>query len=176
MSEIPAEIKKKENIAEYIIHMYQTEDLILNYKFNLDDILQFVIQHMTSDEIEIKKLLLWYADIIDHMQRENNSDSSQRLSSTQKIVDNLHDLHQELLITDKVYLQTFEKAKPGIRRNSEYSKSSITNPIQICVNGIYGMLLLKLNGKKIPPDEEASLTKFGAVLAHLSKTFRENQV
>jgi hypothetical protein len=173
MSVIPAEIKKKENIAEYIIHMYQTEDLILNYKFDLDDILQYVIQHMSNDEIAIKKLLLWYADIIDHMQRENISDSTKRLSSTQKIVDNLLVLHNELLITDKEYLQTFEKARPDIQRNSEYSKNSITNPIQICLNGIYGMLLLKLNGKKIPADDEGSLTNFGAVLGHLSITFKE---
>lgn len=171
MSVIPAEIKKKENIAEYIIHMYQTEDLILNYKFDLNDILQYVIQHMSNDEGTIKELLLWYANIIDNMQKENITDSSNRLSSTQQIVDDLVDLHNELMNKDIEYQHTYEKASRDVQKNIKHSKNSITNPIQICINGIYGMLLLKLNGKKIPAEEEESLVKFGAVLAHLSASY-----
>ena len=35
-----AENKKKQNISEYIIYMYQMEDLVRSYHFNLEEIEQ----------------------------------------------------------------------------------------------------------------------------------------
>jgi len=170
---IPAEVKKKENIAEYIIHMYQTEDLVLTYKFNLNEIHEYVIKHMSDNEAVLKELLLWYADIIDQMQTEKITNGSKRLSSTQNYVEELIILHKILLESDNSYETIFNKAKDDINKNIELSDNTITNPIQICLNGIYGMLLLKLNGKKITSDQQDPLSGFGAVLAYLSKEYKK---
>ncbi len=86
MSTLPAAAKKKESIAEYIIYMYQTEDLILSYDLNLDDILEYVIKHMSSDAQVLKEQLLWYADLIEQMRNENIINSKKRLNSTQAYV------------------------------------------------------------------------------------------
>lgn len=170
---IPAEVKKKENIAEYIVHMYQTEDLILTYNFNLNEIHEYVIKHMSKDEVILKELLLWYADIIDQMQSEKIANSKRRLSSTQVYVDELTKMHNTLLESDDDYSRTYSKAKGDIVQYIKLSDNSIINPIQICLNGIYGMLLLKLNGKKITPNQQKTLTAFGAVLACLSKEYNK---
>ena len=170
---IPAEVKKKENIAEYIIHMYQTEDLVLTYNFNLNEIHEYVIKHMSSDATVLKELLLWYADIIDQMQTEKIIDSKRRLTSTQSYVSQLTNFHNTLLETDDNYTITYNKAKNDIDQNIKLSENTITNPIQICLNGIYGMLLLKLNGKKVTPDQQETLSVFGAVLAYISKEYKK---
>ncbi|MEN8250822.1 MAG: DUF4924 family protein [Bacteroidota bacterium] len=173
MSSIPAEIKKRENIAEYIIHMYQTEDLILSYDFNLDEINQYIIQHMSKDKQMIKKILLWYAGIIDNMKSEGITNSSKRLSTTQAYVDQLTKIHKSLLKEDLSYTSVFKKAEADVNEHIKLSANTVTNPIQICINGLYGMLLLKLNGKKILEADEAKLEKFGAVLAYLSDAFNK---
>jgi hypothetical protein len=170
---IPAKVKKKENIAEYIIHMYQTEDLILTYNFNLNEIHKYVIKHMSKEEAVLKELLLWYADIIDQMQSEKIINSNNRLSSTQSYVDELTRLHKILLESDKNYITLFYNAKKNIKKNIELSKNTINNPVQLCLNGLYGMLLLKLNGKKITPYQQDTLSGFGAILAYLSNEYKK---
>ncbi|RLD23544.1 MAG: DUF4924 domain-containing protein [Bacteroidetes bacterium] len=173
MSTISAEVKKKENIAEYIIYMYQTEDLILNFDFNLDDILEYVIQHMSRDPQVLKEQLLWYADIIEQMKNENIADSKERLRSTQVFVNQLTSLHEKHLVAESSYQDRYAKAKKDIESNIALSENTIVNPVQICLNGIYGMLLLKLNGKKISDDQQSMLENFGSVLEYLSEEYKK---
>ena len=170
---IPAEIKKKENIAEYIIHMYQTEDLILTYEFNLNEILEYVIKHMSKDQEEIKSLLLWYAEIISQMQDENVHITKERLHSTQQYVDALSKLHITLLKEDSAYKECYEEAEGDIKVQIELSKGLVQDPIQICINGVYGMLLIKLKGKDLGTTQKSMVDKFGKVLAYLSQVYTQ---
>jgi Domain of unknown function (DUF4924) len=173
MSIIPAQVKKEESIAEYIIHMYQTEDLILTYKFNLNEIFEYVIKHMSKDEKVLKKLLLWYADIIEQMKNEDIINTKRHLSSIQKYVDRLSAIHEDLLMKDLSYVKVYSKAEKDILHHIALSDNTITNPIQICLNGIYGMLLLKLNGKNVSAEQQRTLAGFGSILAYLSEAYKE---
>jgi uncharacterized protein DUF4924 len=174
MSSIPALVKKKESIAEYIIYMYQTEDLIRAYNLNLDDILEYVIQHMSKNEALIKEQLLWYADIIEQMKNEDIINTRKHLSATQEYVDRLSSLHENYLMNDISYIKVYSMAEKDILHHISLSDKAIDNPVQICLNGIYGMLLLKLNGKKVSAEQQHTLTNFGAVLEYLSEAYKKN--
>ena len=173
MSSTAAAIKKKESIAEYIIYMYQTEDLILNYKFNLDDIFEYVIRHMSQNEQVLKAQLLWYADLIEQMRNEGILNGKKRLSTTQEYVIRLTSLHERLVNTDKKYQPVFFKAENDIQHHVALSENTILSPIQICLNGIYGMLLLKLNGKTVSDEQQSTLVNFGNVLEYLSEAYKK---
>ena len=176
MNTIPAEIKKKENIAEYIIHMYQTEDLIHAYQFNLDEINAYVIKHMSKDEQVRKEILLWYAGIIEQMQAEGINKPGKHLIATQKYVEALTTLHEKLLVENDFYQATYIKAKKDIANHIALSDGTINNPIQICLNGIYGMLLIRLNGKKISAEQQKTLANFGEVLGTLSRFYKKSEI
>lgn len=171
---IPAEIKKRENIAEYIIHMYQTEDLILSYNFNLDEIFEFVIKHMSKDENELKQLLLWYAEIIEKMKSEQVVETKQRLKQTQVYVDQLTALHNSLIKNDPAYRAIVEPAEADIASQIKLSNHTIKNRVQILLNAVYGMLLIKLSGKKVSSDQQQMIQQFGNILAYLSKKYSDN--
>jgi len=173
MRTLPAAAKKKESIAEYIIYMYQTEDLILSYDLNLDDILEYVIKHMSSDAHVLKEQLLWYADLIEQMRHENIINSKKRLISTQAYVDRLTGLHEILLANDNVYQKNYAKTEKDIQHHIALSDNKIVNPVQIYLNGIYGMLLLKLNGKKVSSEQQSMLANFGSLLAYLSEAYKK---
>ena len=173
MSMLPAALKKKESIAEYIIYMYQTEDLILSYKLNLDDIFEYVLKHMSSDEQVLKEQLLWYADLIEQMRKEDIVNSKKRMSSTQEYVDRLTRLHENLSATDQSYQNNYTKAEEDIEHHIALSENTIVNPVQICLNGIYGMLLLRMNGKKVSEEQQATLANFGSVLEYLSEAYKK---
>ncbi len=153
--------------------MYQTEDLIIAYDFNLDDIFTYVIRHMSKNKQVLKELLLWYAGVIDAMQTEGIKNNRKRLSTTQAYVTELTALHEELLAKDADYQKVYRKAATDIHHHINLSDNTVTNPVQICLNGIYGMLLLQLNGKKVPAGQQAALEKFGAVLAYLSAAYKK---
>ena len=50
-----AQQKLKENIAEYILYMYQIEDVIRAYQFDLDSILEnYVILNLMHPQITLQ--------------------------------------------------------------------------------------------------------------------------
>ena len=63
--------KKKENIAEYLLYMWQIEDLIRANDLDMDKIERNIIDHYTnlSDE-QRRDLYEWYESLIDMMRRE----------------------------------------------------------------------------------------------------------
>jgi hypothetical protein len=172
---IPVEVKKRENIAEYIIHMYQTEDLISSFAFNLNDIQQYVLQHMSKDEDEIKALLLWYADIIDQMQREKLPARGRRLAATQAYVAKLSNLHNGLLQDSEEYRSLHATIESDINEQMKLSQGQVNDPIQVCLNAVYGRLVINLNGKKLPAEHEKMVEKFGQLLAFLTHKYHASE-
>lgn len=169
----PAEKKKKENIAEYIIYVYQTEDLIRAYQFDLNELTKNVVANMPFPPSVKKKIILWYAELIIQMQEEQLNNGAGHLKIVQAEVKHLEHLHNELLKTDAVYKTIFTNAKDSINEHIVLSKHSITRPVQICLNSLYGMLLLKLNGKQIQPDQQKTVEQQSEILSYLSKVYKK---
>ena len=57
-----AQQKLSENIAEYVLYMYQIEDLIRAYKFDLDSIIYNYVQPQLPDTSFVNKYREWYSD------------------------------------------------------------------------------------------------------------------
>ncbi|GAB2628331.1 DUF4924 family protein [Belliella aquatica] len=163
-----AEKKKSQNIAEYIIYMYQMEDLIRAYNFNMEEIRQFVISHYPISDTEKDETRLWFASICEQMISEKITTSG-HLSNVQDIVDDLAKIHWTLLKTDKEYFDTYNSAKPYvIEMIMEAGDKPVGNEIQVCLNAIYGLLLAKLKGREIPKGYTEATEAFGNVLSYLS--------
>ena len=68
-----ADKKKKENISEYIIYMYQTELLIRNFEFDIDKIKVHVFGNIPDRKMspETKEeVFSWHRQVIADMQSE----------------------------------------------------------------------------------------------------------
>ena len=59
--------KRKENIAEYLLYMWQIEDLIRANDLDLDKIKSNVIDKYQLSEPQIKEMTEWYESLIDMM-------------------------------------------------------------------------------------------------------------
>ncbi|MEM6524792.1 MAG: DUF4924 family protein [Bacteroidota bacterium] len=163
-----AERKRRENISEYLIHMYQTEDLIRAFEFDLNKITEYVIKHIPN-ETERKELILWYADVITRMTDENIRQSG-HLKSTQEIVSELLELKNELNSQDQEFIKIWKSGESIIQK---YSAESGANEIQVCLNGIYGLLLLRLNGKPVSEDILQHAELYGSILSYLSYKYKQ---
>jgi hypothetical protein len=167
-----AEHKKQNNIVEYIIHMYQTEDLIRVFDMDIENISQYVIKHIPQGDATKEELIAWYQVILNKM-KEEGIEKSGHLSETQKIVKNLNSLKNQLLSSDKEFEKIYSTAAPSIQEFITMSEGKINDEIQICINGVYGLLLARINGKKVPEDVQPALDQFGNVLSYLSYKYKQ---
>ena len=62
-----AQKKKKENIAEYILYLFQIEDIVRSFKFDVDEIMEvFVLPNLPDRSFE-GQYRKWYQEIITEM-------------------------------------------------------------------------------------------------------------
>ena len=71
-----AQQKLKENIAEYILYMYQIEDVIRAYQFDIEAILENYVKPQLPDNSFLSQYTKWYTDLITNMK-------SQRIEKTE---------------------------------------------------------------------------------------------
>ena len=65
-----AQQKFKENIAEYILYMWQVEDMIRACNLDIDVIQERIVNSMVDEEAIRKEIRVWYADLISKMKLE----------------------------------------------------------------------------------------------------------
>lgn len=163
-----AEKKKGHNIGEYIIYMYQMEDLLRAFHFNLDEVRQYVISHYPISEAEKAETLEWFEEMANALENEGKKEKG-RLNSTQAFVNELAKIHWELLKSDKNYFESYQKAKPHIiQLVLAAGDEAPANEVQVCINAIYGLLLAKLKGREIPNDINEATEAFGNILSYLN--------
>ncbi|MFN3802346.1 DUF4924 family protein [Belliella pelovolcani] len=163
-----AEKKLAQNIPEYIIYMYQMEDLIRAYEFNIEDIKQYVVNHYPISLEEKEATAAWFSDLIELMKTEEIT-AKGHLNIIKAQVDLLAQTHWQLLKEDQVYFNIYNQAKPHIiQMIMDAEGVAIGHEIQICLNGIYGLLLAKLKGREIPKIYQEATEAFGAVLSYLN--------
>ena len=162
----------KLNISETIIEAYKDEDLVRSFDFDLEKIGSHVINHLPISNIEKLGKVNHYEDLIFRMKKQN-LEKSGHLKENQRLVRTLEMLSSELLKTDPEYKKIMESAEKAIDQNKILADGTISSDIQICINGVYGFLLLRLNGKKISSEDEKKVDQFGNVLSYLSFKHRE---
>ena len=178
---ITASVKKKENIAEYLLYMWQIEDLIRANGLDIDKIQESIIDKYNnlSDE-QRKEMRDWYESLIDMMRREGVVDKG-HLQINKNVIIQLDDLHHQLLNNEKFasYSAQFYHTLPIIVELRAKAGDNKVGEIETCFNALYGILLLRLQGKDISEETKqatAQISKFLAVLAMYYKKDYNNEL
>jgi hypothetical protein len=168
-----ADRKKSQNIGEYLVYMYQMEDLIRSYQGNMDEIRQYVVSHYPVSEGEKAEISDWLEEILEKMKSQEILEKG-HLKELKDLVDNLANLHWKLLKSDKIYFDTYSKAKPFILEAIvEANGADPGNEIQICLNGVYGLLLNRLLGGTVEDHRVTAAEAFGEVLGLLNFHYQQ---
>ena len=151
--------------------MYQTEDLIRAYNFDLEEIYKYVIQHFPVEDDKKTRIKAWYRKVANQMKKESLEETG-HLDELNQLALELSHFNLELLKSDQSYRKIFDQAKLHINRNAA-ANGTVTNPIQVCLNGIYGLLILRLNGKPVDDTIKQGAQAFGDVLSYLSFKYQK---
>lgn len=166
--------KKKTNMAEYILYMWQIEDIIRSNNFDLTQINNAVINKFeVSEEVKVE-MKMWYQNLIEQMMKEGIADKG-HLSFVSTQVDELNNLHNSLLTTvqDLEYQKVYVLAKDNINNFIIKAGGEAHNEIQACLTGLYGLLLLKLKGVEISEVTKKAMDSFSKLLALLADRYNK---
>lgn len=144
---------KKQNIVEYLLYMWQIEDLIRALGLNIEKINQQVIIPYKLSANDKTKLYEWYESLIDMMQTENVPHSG-HIQLNKNIIIQLNDFHHEMLKSgqDAAYNAKFYKILPALTQLRQKQSVDTISDIELGFNFLYGIMTLRLNKKEISPD------------------------
>jgi hypothetical protein len=171
---IIAEQKRRENIAEYLLYMYQVEDLIRANRLDLDLIEQTLISRFDVPYGVKRDMREWYGSLI-RMMTDEQKEVSGHLAILENISEQMHEMHHEIikLGIDTAYRQVYDRAKPNIEALRRRSGQSRDNDIQVAFNGLYGLLILKLKKTPITKETLQAFETIKELVAELSSRYME---
>lgn len=172
---IIAREKLKTNIAEYILYMWQIEDIIRSMNFSIDKIKSGIIDRFDQPPSVRNEMLKWYTGLIHMMQEEQIYEKGHLVFLTHK-VNELNDFHKLILLSprQKEYQALYKKAKPAIGSLIEKGDHrGDINEVDVCLTGLYGLLMLKLQKKEITAATLESMQAISALMAMLSAFYMQ---
>lgn len=167
---IIAQQKKKENIAEYLIYMWQVEDIIRAFQLDISQIQQYIIDKFEVDAETKSAIRTWYVELIDMMRIEGVKKTG-HLQINKNVLAQLEELSHELLQSKKEikYQQSFFKASQDLAEIGKKSNISLEKPIEIAFNFLYGVLTMRLKKQDITTptlDSQKRIQEMISILAY----------
>ncbi len=167
---------KESNIAEYLLYMWQVEDLVRANGLDLDKIRKNLIDSYPVDNEQKQALEKWYEDFIEMMRMEGVV-SSGHLQVNKNIILLLTDLHLRLLRSPKLaaYGAEYYKVLPYIVEIRAKGDRKDISEIENCFDALYGVMLLRLQKKEISKETTTAIAAISRLIALLAAYYKKEK-
>lgn len=152
---------RQKSIAEYLLYMWQVEDLLRAFHLDFEKLrTQYLSRYtgLTADQRE--ELEAWYRNLIDMMHSEGVTERG-HLQINRNVMQNLSELHARLMGSQKFpyYRTAYLSALPIIVELRAKNGNRDESELETCFNFLYGLMLLRVQGKPVSePTEKAQKT------------------
>ena len=121
-----AKTKRRENIAEYILYLWQLEDLLRALQFSPEAVHSQLIAPRDLSQPEQRLYLEWYMDIAD-----------------------LHNLHLQLMKrpAGARYRELYARLEPELPRLRAVLGRNETSDTELCFRALYAAMLYRIRGE-----------------------------
>ena len=165
--------KRKSNVAEYILYMWQVEDMLRAMQMDIELVNRNVVSQFGGDDAARKEISDWYDNLIEMMKKEEVVKSG-HVQVVKNMVNELTELHYHLLhnVQDMKYKQLFMMAANNLldyRRNLPEEVSDV----ELALHALYGHLMLRLQKKEINSQTTMAMETFSRMLAYLALRYKE---
>ena len=167
--------KKKTNIAEYILYMWQVEAMLRALNLDIRQVDEKLIGSYRIDEVTAKEMHEWYENLIEMMRLEK-VEKSGHIQVLKNDVNELTELHFFLLheTRDMRYQQIVAQAAANLvefREKSGVDES--VGDVELALNALYGILMLRLEKKEISVQTEQAVRTFSNMIAYLAARYNK---
>ena len=146
-------ILKKNNIAEYILYLWQIEDYLR----------AFPQQAESNQELQ---------DLLNMMRQENIMEHG-HLQLAQNALRELEELHDDLLEQEATYRAAMIQLTPSLNLLKAKTDRPTMSNIEACLTLLYQIMLLKLQKRPISSETELVQKRVTQLLQYLSKTYKK---
>lgn len=179
---------REKSIAEYLLYMWQIEDVIRAYDCSLVRIRKEYIDQFDYTDEQKEEEEDWFGDLVRMMNQEGCREKG-HLQINKVVIQALGELHAELLQSSKFpfYSAEYYRVLPFIvelrgktkrvadkmaRKNDEQLKEVAANlgksEIEVCFDLLYGVMILRLQKKEISPETTHALKEVTTFIGMLS--------
>ena len=173
---ISQELRKK-SIAEYLLYMWQVEDIIRAYDCSLTRLRREYIAQFDYTDEQREEMTDWYGDLVRMMNQEGKRERG-HLQINQVVMQQLTELNAELLESAKFpfYTSEYYKVLPYIvELRHKGGEANDTPEIETCFNALYGTMLLRLQKKEITPDTQHAVKEITTFIGMLSDYYQKDK-
>lgn len=168
-----AKQKRKQNIAEYILYLYQVEELIRAFQFDMELIDKRLVAAYQVDENTLTEIRDWYANLMLMMEKEGIREKG-HLQFLANLIGDLNEFHLRLLKdgVEKLYIQQYQLVA-GVLAELQQKNKNAANDVQLALDTIYGFLLLKMKKAEVSSATEQAVKSLSQWLGSLSKIYKD---
>lgn len=166
---------RKENIAEYLLYMWQVEDIIRAFDCYLPAIRRDYISRFDCSDDDREELIDWYGNII-RMMTEEGCREQGHIQINKVVLQNLIELHQQLLGSPKFpfYSTEYYKVLPFIVELRNKGDKEV-GEIETCFNALYGVMLLRIQKQEITQDTLVAVKEITTFIGMLSDYYKKDK-
>ena len=166
---------RKENIAEYLLYMWQGEDIIRAFDCYLPALRRNYLSSFDLSDDDREDLADWYSDLIRMMTEEGKREGG-HLQINKVVMQNLVELHNQLLSSPKFpfYSAAYYKVLPYIVELRNKGDKDV-NEIETCFDALYGVMLLRLKKQEVSEDTLSAIKEISTFIGTLSDYYKKDR-
>lgn len=167
-----AQQKRRENIAEYILYLWQLEDLLRALQFSPEAIYSQLVAPNDVDEEQKQTIFMWYMDIVALLRKEGKEESG-HLEHTLHLIADMHNLHLQLLSlpAGERYRSLLVRLTPEMPRlRVLFGKDDISDT-ELCFRALYAVMLYRIRGNGGERAIADTLEVISPVIAELASVY-----
>lgn len=167
---------RAENRAEYLLYMWQLEDLLRANDCDIDRLRAGYLSRFELDDATRAETEQWYAELCDMMRTEGLREKG-HLQICRNTLQSLAELHEQLLHSERFpyYRSMYYKALPHIVALRAKQGTPDAPELQTCFEALYGVLLLRLQQREVSADTAQAVQDISTLLGQLADYFNKNQ-
>lgn len=167
---------KEKNVAEYLLYMWQVEDLIRANHLDIEELKNNYISKFNPSPEQEKEMVEWYANLIEMMRSEQVQEKG-HLQINKNMIILLTDLHLQLLNSPKFpfYSAAYYKALPYIVEIRARNNNRDLPELESCFEILYGVMLLKMQKKAVSADTQKAVADISKLLGMLSDYYIQDK-
>lgn len=167
-----AQSRRKDNIAEYILYLWQLEDLLRALDFDADKIRAALVTPRNFSEGKSALFESWYVELGNLLKGEGKA-ASGHLDHTLHLINDLQDLSDRLMeiSAGKEYRRLFSALAGSLPELREKLGGKNIGDIELCFRALYATMLYRMKGQ-----DNAALTEvthsISPVIAELARVYK----
>ncbi len=171
--------KRDENIAEYILYIWQLEDLLRALGFDPRAVHETLVAPRAASDEWSRAAREWYMDIAALLAKEGKSEGG-HLDHTLHLIGEMNDLHLMLLQqpVGRAYRELFARLAPSLPGLRATLGRDDVSDIELCFRALYAAMLYRIKGTRAEVTDEviALVSPVIATLADMYHRVERGQV